>query len=493
MTGSHMMAVAGSLGFLLLAACDSGTAPPPNDENFTFGNGSDDSSAPTDDTGEAVPDDTGDTLGGTTSGLVWSVSAKVSDDVGSVVVVKWNQKESADTHLEFSFESGSWLSSRIKTRDAGAQEDLILGVPYETNVTWRLVVQSAKETYTSPDKSIETDDLPSDLPENEVDPDSFVSALQEPTAPYWFVGIAPGGYPTDTWWTMIVDRKGRVVWAMEPVDRRTSMHAHVARDGKSLLLDRASYWTQGDGGAESTIDQVTIDGNVVHTFETPGLHHPFDDMPDGSIAYGAAQPGGDEKLEIVTPDDDTETVWDCNDWRASIGSSANCSSNTLRYDEASNKFLFSFYNFNSIVEIDRDSGDVERWWGHEIGSYAFDPDDSAFWWQHGGYITSSGTLMTSTNETSGGEATIVREYEIDDKTSTLHEIWSFGEDEHIYGGVMGEATRLPNGNTERNCGGTSRMQEVTPDGTVVWDIEWVNGSADIGRSTYITDLYDLAP
>jgi hypothetical protein len=485
-----MTARSGSVAVLLLAACDTGTAPPV--EEFTFGEGSDDSSPPTDDTGTSIPDDDSG-LGGTTGQLVGSLSAKVSDDVGSIIVVKWNQAESADTHLEFSFESGSWLSSRTRTRDAGVQQDLILGVPYERTVTWRLVVQGGKSAYTSPDATIKTDDLPSGLPENKVDEDAWDPTLQEPTAPYWFVGIAPGGYPTATWWTMIVDRQGRVVWAMEPVEERTSMHAHVARDGKTLFLDRSSFWTTFDRGADSTIDQVTIDGDVVHTFETPGLHHPFDDMPDGSIAYGAAQADGSEKLEIVTPDDDTEEVWDCGDWRASIGSGGGCNSNTLRYDEASNKFLFSFYNFNSIVEIDRDSGDVERWWGHETGSYAFDPDDSAFWWQHGGYITSAGTLMTSTNETSGGKATIVREYEIDDKTQTLHEIWSFGEDEGIYGGVMGEATRLPNGNTERNCGGTSRMQEVTPDGTVVWDIEWENGSADIGRSTYITDLYDLAP
>jgi hypothetical protein len=483
-----MTALLGSIAFYFLAACDDGMAPPADD--FTFTNAPDDSSPP-DDTGGEIPDDTGDDSGGTTDGLVSSLSAKVSDKVGSVVVVTWNQAETADTHLEFSFESGSWLASRTRTRNAGEQQDLILGVPYEQTVTWRLVAQSAKDTYTSAAATTETADLPSNLPENDVlvsDPKLQDTA----TAPYWFVGIAPGGYPTDTWWTMIVDRQGRVVWAMEPVENRTSMHAHVARDGKTLLLDRCSFWTQGDQGRDSTIDQVTIDGNVVHTFETPGLHHPFDDLPDGSIAYGAAHSDGSETLEIVSPDGDTETVWDCGNWRASIDSGGYCASNTLRYDENSNKFLFSFYNFESIIEIDRDSGDVERWWGHETGSYAFDPDDSAFWWQHGGYITSSGTLMTSTDETAHGTATIVREYVIDDANNTLHEIWSFGEDEGIYGGVMGEATRLPNGNVERNCGGTARMQEATPDGTVVWDIVW-EGGGDIGRSTWITDLYDLAP
>jgi len=139
-----MTALSGSIVFLVLAACETGAAPP--EEDFSFTNAPDDSSPPTDDTGGGVPDDTGDGFGGTTSGLVWSLSAEVSDEIGSIVVVQWNQKESADAHVEFSFESGSWLSSRTKTRGAGEQQDLILGVPYEETVTWRLVVQSAKET-----------------------------------------------------------------------------------------------------------------------------------------------------------------------------------------------------------------------------------------------------------------------------------------------------------------------------------------------------------
>ena len=421
--------------------------------------------------------------------LIASLSAVVSEEVGSIVVVTWDQRADANVHLEFSFEKGSWLSSRTRSLAAGPQRDLILGVPYGETVTWRLVAEGSKDPYTSPDATIATALLPSGVPANTVTVSE--PELQDETAPFWFVGIASSGYYTDTWWTLIVDRQGRVLWALETPSATTSMHAHVGREGKTLLLDRTSYWRAFDHGAASYIDEVTIDATVLRTFDVPGMHHPFDQLPDGSIAYGAAVAAGREMLTIVHVDGTTEDLWDCSAWRKTISDFDVCSSNTLRYDEGSNKFLFSFYNFNTIVEIDRDTASVDRWWGHAPGSYAFDPDDSAFWWQHGGYITSTGTLLTSTDLAGYGGATMVREYEIDDQSQTLHEIWNYGIDDGLYGGVMGEATRLPNGNTERNVGGIARMQEVAPDGTLVWDIEWDAGT--IGRSTSITDLYDLAP
>ena len=56
---------------------------------------------------------------------------------------------------------------------------------------------------------------------------------------------------------------------------------------------------------------------------------------------------------------------------------------------------------------------------------------------------------------------------------------------------MGEAHRLPNGNTLHNYGSNARLREVTPEGQVVWDVQW-SGSL-IARSTPIEDLYALMP
>jgi hypothetical protein len=152
----------------------------------------------------------------------------------------------------------------------------------------------------------------------------------------------------------------------------------------------------------------------------------------------------------------------------------------------------SFYSFESLVEIDATTGVAERWFGHVDGSWAFDPPSSAFWWQHGGHWTDAGTLLTSSYLTQSGDEIVVREYEVDEANQTLREIATLGQGLGVFGAFMGEAHRLPNGNTLHNTGSDSRLREFTPDGTVVWELDWP-GNNEIGRSTPISDLWMLAP
>jgi hypothetical protein len=338
-----------------------------------------------------------------------------------------------------------------------------------------------------------TGPLPAMVPAASVlasDPDRY-----DPDAPYLFLTLADA-VPLP-WVAVIVDRAGRVVWALPAPLLRNEMHSRVAKDGRSLYLDRNSYWGAFDGGATSTVDQVLIDGTVLHTYATPGLHHPFTDLPEGGLAYGATSGRGytDEQLVRVYPDDTSEALWDCADWLGSIGVDDTCMSNTLTWNEDRGVYLFSFWTSETVVEIDPETRQATRWFGHLPGSWSFDPPESAFWYQHGGYYTEAGTFLTSSDlhdgaPTDGGE-TVVREYALDEDARTLRQIWSFGVGEGVYGHQMGEALRLPGGDTLHNYGATARLREATPEGDVVWDVEWPGYT--IGHSTPIADLYALAP
>jgi hypothetical protein len=57
---------------------------------------------------------------------------------------------------------------------------------------------------------------------------------------------------------------------------------------------------------------------------------------------------------------------------------------------------------------------------------------------------------------------------------------------------MGEAHRLPGGNTLHNYGSGARIREVTPDGQVVWDVLWTD-STFLGRTTALEDLHPFLP
>jgi len=172
-----------------------------------------------------------------------------------------------------------------------------------------------------------------------------------------------------------------------------------------------------------------------------------------------------------------------------------CGSNTIHWHEPTDTFLYSLYSHNTIFDLDHATGDPLRVFGQDNDAWAFDPPDSAFWWQHGGYYTDAGTLLTSSYRADGDDELVVREYELDEDLQILREIWNYGVDGGIHAEYMGEAHRLPGGNTLHNYGSTPRLREVMPDGTVGWDVVWgeADGEWELGRTTPIADLYALAP
>ena len=434
------------------------------------------------------------------------LDARLHPDFGTLVIVNWSQDRDAVAHAEFTTGDGVWHSSPPRTLGPGAHEEYLLGLPYETTVTWRVVLEDQAGPVSLGDRQITTASWPPSLPAAEVTVSE--PALWDPAMPYVLVAVTEvDGNMGDPWWVLIVDRQARPVWAWRTSDTHTTFHPRIGNDGRSLLLDNNAYWgVFGSGGEASTITRMLLDGTVVETWDAPGLHHPFVELPDGTIAYGAITSsagywyGNEYLVEIApTPDRTTRTVFDCEAWLASIGVDHYCGSNTLTYRAETDSYLFSFYSLDSILDISRSTGLPTRTFGQVPGSYAFDPPGAGMWWQHGGYWTEQGTLLTSTYAVEGspqnhpeGEETVVREYAVDEDDRTLRVVWDFGVGDGVYGAQMGEAHRLPNGNVLHNLGTLARLREGRPDGTVVWDAEW-SPRQDIGRSVPIANLYDFLP
>src|SRR4030095_794263 len=85
---------------------------------------------------------------------------------------------------------------------------------------------------------------------------------------------------------------------------------------------------------------------------------------------------------------------------------------------------------------------------------------------------------------------IAAEYTVDDKTKTLTRVWSYVSTD-IWAQQMGEARRLPNGNTIQGYGQNGAAREVTTDGEIAWEVAWVTPPAQrsVGHLTLIQDLY----
>jgi hypothetical protein len=262
-------------------------------------------------------------------------------------------------------------------------------------------------------------------------------------------------------------------------------------DGTEILIDYNSWWGAFDGGRNSQVARLDIEGTTLGTWNTAGLIHPFTQTGDGSIAWAAAQGGASysgEVLSVRDPSGTTRTIFDCNAYSRARGEGI-CGANTVWWNPADGHFLFSVYTIDTIVEVDED-GDPVRSFGHLSDSWDFADADTAFWWQHGVHFLDDGHLLVSTRRDETAEETVVREYALDEGTEELEQVWSFGEGEDVYAPILGEARRLPGGNTLHNYGSNPRIREATPDGEVVWDVEW-DETGTLGCTHPVDDLYAM--
>jgi hypothetical protein len=420
-------------------------------------------------------------------GLAWSTN----EEIESILQLDWNQLSPALTWVEYSFDEGVWLQSPPVERDEGAHQELLLGIPYDTDVRIRVVNDLGKGPLYTEEMTAQTGNIPRQFPM----PELLAADAErwDPTGNYLLgsINLEDGGWIPGRFWKFILDRQGRVVWTHMTPDDHWTIFMRPSLDGTAFLWDEATFWSDWDEGRGSEVHRMTIDGNIVESYSTPGLHHAFTELPGGSLVWGSAS-WSNETLEELQPDGGRRQLWNCRDFGLPDLTANGCQSNTLFYDEVKDTFLYSFYTSETVVEVDRQSGNTLRWWGHVEGPWVFDPPESIFWWQHGVHYLDNGNMLVSTRLDEDTEETVVREYVVDDANQTLTEVWSFGEGEGIYAETAGEAHRLGNGNTLHNYGSGGRLREVTTTGEVVWDVAW-EGNKLLGRTVLLEDLYDFAP
>jgi hypothetical protein len=437
---------------------------------------------------------TSTTVTGTTpDGMYANIEWRLHPQLDSIVYVEWDQARVGTGHIEYSFDSGFWEQTPTKTWGVGGHEQMLLGIPYDIDVTFRLAIDDGDGVVYSDNVEATTGDLPPNLPRPDLevyDPDRY-----EPTGKYLMGSINQnnGGWTGGTYWKWIMDRKGRYVWAAPTPGGHWTIYMQTSYDGKSILWDEQTYWSDFDNGAGSMVFEMKIDGSITKEWSVPGEHHVFTQLADDSIVWGAVA-GDFEDLMRLYPDGSTERIWRCRDLHNDNGVGGSCQSNTLFWNEPTDTFLFSFYTTSTAVEIDNATGETLRQWGDMRNSWDFDPPNSKFEWQHGLTYTDEGTLLLSTEVFLGGwdSETAVREYNVNDSTETLEEVWNYGLGRGVYGSTAGEAHRLPNGNTLHNYGAASVIIEVTNEKERVWEVEW-SGSKLLGRTIFLDDLYAFEP
>ena len=448
---------------------------------------------PTDETGDSG----GPTIEQFTEPQTDGITHELHTEIESLVYVNWTQNEPATVYVEYSFDPDEWHATPAQeVTEAQDVNMLLLGIPYEMDFSYRVVNDFGSGPLASDEHTGETGDLPDGMPQ----PTLIASddTQYEPTGNFLMGSVNQKncGWCSGTYWKYFIDRKGRVVWSSKTERGAWTIFMRTAVDGKAFLWDSATWWSDYDMGAGSQIHRMKIDGTIEESITAYGLHHAFTELPDGTLVWGAATSWNSEELYKREADGTDTSLWSCDQFETESGGRWNdCQSNTLFYDEGSDSFYYSFYSLDTIVQVDHETGTSLRWFGDISNSWSFDPFDSQFWWMHGVSILDNGNMLTSTHCSEHTSNCCAREYEFDEASETLVNVWSFGDDpgtETVRADTAGEAHRLSNGNTLHNYGSGSRVREVTDAGDIVWDMEFSSGKL-IGRTTFVDDLYDFAP
>ncbi|MBN1336459.1 MAG: hypothetical protein JXB39_10905, partial [Deltaproteobacteria bacterium] len=261
------------------------------------------------------------------------VEASVHEVMASIIVLTWTQEEPATVQAEYSFDEGIWLATPAYGIGPAEARLLLLGIPFDTSVTWRVLVDGRVATE---DAVIRTGDAPGGLPDIdhvEGDPEAW-----DPTTRWILGSLAPGsGSPSGARpWTFLFDRQGRMVWAHRTPTNRTTFSPKLSTNGTEILIDDNSWWGAFDGGAASQVARLDIEGTTLGTYATPGLIHPFTQTGDGFIAWAAAQGGtsyAGEVLAVLDPSGRTTKLFDCNAFSRNHGG-ASCGANTALWTSA---------------------------------------------------------------------------------------------------------------------------------------------------------------
>lgn len=293
----------------------------------------------------------------------------------------------------------------------------------------------------------------------------------------YLAGIAMGEAGT----LFVIDRDGR--WRYHQAHDRALNVSTVTVDGGTLIHNSFDQDRTNDIGQVHFIDIIT--GDTVST-RTEGAHHTFAHLPDGSIAFPSVDvrpwtdPDSGEEYRVVgdrileiAPDGTVAELWSSWDhaeptihdaWDSGFYGDLGqdwTHANALNYSEERDSYLLSLGHLDTIYEIDRSTGAV---------LLHITPEDVAtgevYNFQHDTNWSSDGTLLLLSYPED--KPAIAIEYAVSSE-GVLEEVWSYQRDK-MGSTLLGQARRLPNGNTFINFGGIGEMREVTPSGDIAWQL-----------------------
>ncbi|MCB9688161.1 MAG: aryl-sulfate sulfotransferase [Alphaproteobacteria bacterium] len=313
---------------------------------------------------------------------------------------------------------------------------------------------------------------------------------------------------------VVLDREGRPVWARPGDQGEWLSRARPSADGSGLV------WLHNDPGRSDDLGRITRvawSGEVLSETRAWQAHHDFVERPEGGFAFlsyilapgtdvdgvtrdvatdailevdeGGAE--GDERQVFSMLEDYTGGLFDPGVTTAEAGFVPGywefSHGNSLMIDPDGGTYHVMFRWLDALIEVDRNSGSQVWQLGGERSDFTgpagedFSHAHMSEWWD-GGFV-----VFDNADETGGISG--AAEYAVDDEARTWDRIWDVRDPEGHLELLLGDVIRVPGCENRMVAWSTSsRVEEVTPEGEVVWSLSAPPGWI-VSRISWLPSLY----
>lgn len=364
----------------------------------------------------------------------------------------------------------------------------LLGMKQGSDYDVRVGVQIDGESYTGSSQTVSTGMVPADFPDMILERGSGES----------FDGFFYTSVVGLTTAAVIIDTDGDYVWWYRPEGIEWVGRTFPSVDGSSILTMDENL----DGVEGGAMVRVALDGSSEEITELDYAHHEIVEHDDGTIAYLAKDPkningvlvSGESIVELA-PDGTATTVWSVwnHDERLPYEPEDELHAqkwphgNALDYLPDEDAYLVSFLYLDAIARVDRGTGSIDWVMGGPGSDFTTaDGSTDLFERTHQMHRLEDSMLVFVNGESDGGLSFAV-EYAMDLQSFVVESVWEHWPDPSLSSFALGDVHRFDNGNTLVTFSYSGEIQEVTPDGAVVWAL-----STNVGHGvSYVTPVEDL--
>lgn len=393
------------------------------------------------------------------------VRAWVDPAIPMLVHVAWTTEAPTLGSVAFGAAGALDRSSSVESEPTTEHEHTLFGLRANTDYAFQVVVEGGSSSDVG---TIRTGPLPTGLPQMSV---SGTGGHEG------YIVLPVIGATTAV---LILDAEGQIVW-MHRDDRELDIYrARLSVDGRTLLYNAASV--SGDPSDASEIVRIALDGSGQTSIPIPLLAHDFVEHPDGTLGaivveyrdFDGQMLRGDKIVEVA-PDGTQTTVWtawDCFDPSVDVGDNQDQGwtfANALDYDPVEQAYYIGMRNFSSITKVLRATGDCPWVFGLTARTIGFAAGADRFLHQHQFELQGNRMLVFDNEGSIEGESRVL-EYEIDFAASEARQVWSYASTPSVYTFVLGEPTRLANGDVFVNWSAAGQLDRVSPSGDLLWRV-----------------------